>query len=50
MFIIVFILNWTLKLFMAWLAYLFATWLQLPEWAVMALVAIGAAESHVKIN
>lgn len=46
-FILIVVLNWALKLFVAWLMYLLATWLQVPEWAMIAMVAIGACETKV---
>lgn len=44
------ILNWTLKLFVAWLMYLLANWLGAPEWAMIAMVAVGAAETKVSFQ
>jgi len=41
------VLNWCLKLFVAWLMYLLAVWLQAPEWATIALVAIGVCETRI---
>jgi len=39
--------NWALKFFMAWIMYLLATWLGMPEWAMIAMVAVGAAETKI---
>jgi len=44
------ILNWISKLFVAWLMYLLAVWLAAPEWAMIAMVAIGACETKLTIN
>jgi len=41
------IANWSLKFFMAWIMWLLANWLNMPEWATIAMVAIGAAESSL---
>lgn len=46
-FLILFVINWILKLFMSWLMYLLATWLQVPEWAMIAMVAVAAAETRI---
>jgi len=45
--LIAFILNWSLKLSVAWIMYLITTSLGAPEWAVMAAVAVGTSESQV---
>lgn len=45
--ILIIIINWALKLIVAWLMYLLANWFQAPEWAMIAMVAIGACESKV---
>lgn len=44
------ILNWILKALMAWLMYLLANWLGVPEWAMIAMVAIGATETKIEIE
>lgn len=42
-FLLIFVItvNWVFKMFAGWLIYLLATWLEFPEWAVIASVAIG---------
>lgn len=47
---IVIVLNWTIKLFAAWLMYLLAVWLNVPEWAMIAMVALGAVETKVELS
>lgn len=46
-FIFAVILNWSLKLFVAWLMYLLADWLTVPVWAMVAMVAVGAVETRI---
>lgn len=50
MVLIVFALNWAAKLLMAWLLFLLANWLGLPDWGVIAFTAIGAAETRITMN
>jgi len=44
---LIFILNWVLKLLMAWLMYSISMMFQSPEWMTIALVAIGVSGSDI---
>lgn len=44
------IVEWTLKLLMAWLFYHLSVWMGLSEWAVIAIVAVAAVETKLNIE
>lgn len=50
MIFLTFIINWAFKLLVAWLFYLLAVWLQVPEWMMIAMIAVGAAESKISLK
>ncbi len=50
MFLITMLINWAFKLLMAFLFYFLATWLGAPEWMVIAITAIAACESYLKME
>ena len=45
--VILIILSWCIKLFAAWVMFLFVTWLQAPLWMVIAMVAVAACEAKI---
>lgn len=50
LFIFKVLLNWIFKLFFAFLMYLLANWLGVPEWTMIAMVAIGACETKFELQ
>lgn len=50
MFLILIFINWAFKLFIAFLTYSLVTWLGASEWLVIAMTAIAACDSYLKIE
>lgn len=44
------LINWTFKLLMAWLFYNITVWFGAPEWIVIAITAVAACESFLKLD
>lgn len=48
--LIVSVLDVMLKLFVAWLTYLLAKWIQAPEWAMIALIVMSVQSTFITVN
>lgn len=48
--VVVSLINVLLKMTIAWLAYLLATWLQLPEWGVIGLIVMAVQSTFLTVK
>lgn len=49
-FLITSFINAALKLLAGWLTWMFAMWLQVPEWAALTMVIMGVQSTYFNYN